>query len=79
MIVHSPKTEHCGKAKRTFPIFPELRGYLLEAQEMAMKKEDRVFPDVHEDSNLRTETRRILVRSGITEEIPRFYQNCSSR
>lgn len=78
LIVRSPKTEHCGKAKRMVPIFPELRRYLLEAQELALEKEDRVFPDMHEDSNLRTETQRILTRAGITDDIPRFFQNCRS-
>jgi integrase len=34
-IVHSPKTEHFGKATRRVPIFSELRHYLLEAQELA--------------------------------------------
>jgi len=77
-IVHSPKTEHCGKDKRVLPIFAELRPYLLEAQELAPEMEDRVFRDVDEESNLRTETLRILNRAGITEEIPRFFQNCRS-
>jgi hypothetical protein len=77
-IVHSPKTEHCGKDKRVVPIFAELLPYLLEAQELAPEKEDRVFRDVDGESNLRTETLRILTRAGITDEIPRFYQNCRS-
>ena len=79
IIVHSPKTEHFGKAKRKVPIFPERRHHLLEGQEIATEKEYRVFPDIHEDSNLRTEARRILTRAGITEDIPRFYQRSSSR
>ncbi len=37
-----------------------------------------MFPDIHAETNLRTETQRILIRAGITEEIPRFYQNCRS-
>ena len=77
-IVHSPKTEYCGKDKRVVPIFAELLPYLLEAQELAPEKEDRVFRDVDGESNLRTETLRILTRAGITDEIPRFYQNCRS-
>ena len=77
-IVHSPKTEHCGKDKRVVPIFAELLPYLLEAQELAPENDDRVFRDIDEDSNLRTETLRILTRAGITDEIPRFYQNCRS-
>lgn len=76
--VLSPKTEHCGKAKRLTPIFPELRRYLLEAQEIAPEKEDRVFSDIHEDTNLRTELDRILARAGVTEDVPRFFQNCRS-
>ena len=36
MLVHSPKTEHhAGKATRMVPIFPELRPYLEDAQELA--------------------------------------------
>ena len=65
-----------SKEKRLTPIFSELRHYLLEAQELAPEKEDRVFPDVREDSNFRTETTRILKRVGVTDEIPRFFQNC---
>jgi len=36
MLIHSPKTEHhAGKATRMVPIFPELRPYLEDAQELA--------------------------------------------
>ena len=35
MVIHSPKTEHCGKATRLVPIFPELRPYLEEAWDAA--------------------------------------------
>ncbi len=77
-IVHSPKTEHCGKEKRLVPIFAELRPWLLEAQELAPDGSDRVFLNIDEETNLRTETLRILERAGVTEEIPRFFQNCRS-
>jgi integrase len=77
-IVHSPKTEHCGKSKRVVPIFGELRPHLWEAFEMAPDGQDRVFTDVDAESNLRTETQRVLTNAGITDEIPRFYQNCRS-
>ena len=76
-IVHSPKTEHCGKFSRIVPIFRELLPYLLDARELAPDDDDRIFPDIHENSNLRTETLRVLKRSGVGE-IPRFFQNCRS-
>ena len=60
------------------PIFKELMPYLLEAQEIATEGEDRVFRDVDPDSNLRTNTLKTLRRTGITDEIPRFFQNCRS-
>ncbi|MEO2018882.1 MAG: thermonuclease family protein [Fuerstiella sp.] len=78
LIVHSPKTEHCGKRKRIVPIFGELKSYLLDAHERAPDHADRVFSDIDEETNLRTETLRIMERAGITEEVPRFYQNCRS-
>jgi hypothetical protein len=45
---------------------------------LAPGKDDRVFRDIDEESNLRTETQRILKRAGITDDVPRFYQNCRS-
>ena len=77
-IVRSPKTEHCGKANRTVPIFPELLPYLLEAAERRPQGQEKVFRDIHEDTNLRTATERILKRCGVADGIPRFYQNCRS-
>ena len=77
-IVHSPKTEHCGREKRVVPIFAELLPYVLDGRELAADGVDDVFPDIDADSNLRTETQRILTRAGITDEVPRFFQNCRS-
>ncbi len=37
-----------------------------------------VFSDIDEDSNLRTEVDRLLRRVGITEDVPRFFQNARS-
>ena len=49
-IVHSPKTEGKGKAKRVVPIFGELRPYLADAFELAPEGEDRIFPEIGEKS-----------------------------
>ena len=72
------RTEAHGKATRVVPIFQELMPYFQDAYDLAPDGEDRLFSDIHEDSNLRTETTRILKRAGITDEIPRFFQNCRS-
>jgi len=77
-VVHSPKTEHCGKTTRVVPIFSELRPYIDEAFDATPDGQDKVLPDIDEDSNLRTETLRILKRAGIADAVPRFYQNCRS-
>ncbi len=78
MTVHSPKTEHCGRSSRTVPIFPEVLPYLLEARERAADGQLMVFSDIDEESNLRTEVDRLLGRVGITEDVPRFFQNTRS-
>ena len=77
-VVRSPKTEHFGKGSRIVPIFPELRPYLLEAAEQRPEGQEKVFRDIDKNSNLRTETERILERCGFPDGIPRFYQNCRS-
>ena len=64
-IVHAPKTERHGKGTRVVPIFPELAPYLREAWEAAPEGEDRVFPHVTPDSNLRTWLGKVAVRAGV--------------
>ena len=48
------------------------------ASEIAPDHEDRIFRDIDEDSNLRTQVGRILTAAGITDDIPWFFQNCRS-
>jgi hypothetical protein len=36
------------------------------------------FPDIDEDSSFRTDVDRLLCRVGITEDVPRFFQNARS-
>ena len=64
-VVHAPKTERRGKGKRVVPIFQELAPLLREAWEAAHEGEDRVFPDITPESNLRTWLGKLAVRAGI--------------
>ena len=66
--VPSPKTEHIpGKEFRIIPLFPELRGTLLENFEQARPGESRVITIYPASTaNLRTQFTRIIERAGLT-------------
>ena len=64
-IVHAHKTERQGKGTRIVPIFPELAPYLQEAWEAAPEGEDRVFPNITPESNLRMWLGKVAVRAGV--------------
>ncbi len=84
MLIHSPKTEHHdGKATRYCPIFPELRDYLNELDEVADDGAVYVLEKIRPASakrgdwkatNLRTEFLRIIRRAGV-EPWPRLWHN----
>ena len=64
-IVHSPKTERKGKAKRIVPIFEKLYPYLLEAAESAPEGEDRIFPEIHEKKSMGSWIHKLAARAGV--------------
>jgi len=79
--VPSPKTEHIeGRGERFIPLFPELRGPLLDVFDQA--PEGAIYVVNHyrkPNSNLRTHFRRILRRAGVTPWPKLFHNLRSSR
>ena len=77
--VPSPKTEHLdGKGSRMIPLFPELRGLLLELFEQAEPGTEHVITRYRGASaNLRTQLHRIIRRAGL-EPWPKTFQNMRS-
>ena len=65
-VVHSPKTERKGKAKRIVPIFNQLYPYLVEAFEMATEGEDRIFPEIHDKKSMGSWIRKLADRAGVS-------------
>jgi integrase len=79
-VVHvvSPKTEHCGKGRRTVPLFPELRVVLRDAFEAAPDKSVYVLHRHRAESqNLRQGLERIIVKAGLTQW-PKLFVNLRS-
>ena len=76
MTVHSPKTEHHeGRAKRTIPLFPELREHLQAARREAAPGEAFVVTHSRDRAaNLRTTFLRIVKRAELTPW-PKPFQN----
>ena len=84
MKVTSPKTEHhAGKDSRTVPLFPELRPFLEEANELATEgaeylveryRKGSMGPKGWRNCNLRTQFERIIKRAGL-EPWPRLFHN----
>ena len=76
MIVTSPKTErHEGGESRVVPLFPELRKYLDEADEIAPKRSEFVITRYRDtNSNMRTTFQKIIKRAGLTPW-PKLMQN----
>ena len=79
MIVTSPKTErHEGGESRVVPLFPELRKYLDEADEIAPERTEFVITRYRDtDSNMRTTFQKIIKRAGLTPW-PKLMQNLRS-
>jgi integrase len=79
MLVRSPKTEHHeGHESRWVPIFPELRPFIDEAWERAVKGQEHVIARWRDTNvNLRTHLLRIIKRAGLTAW-PRLFQNLRS-
>ncbi len=77
--VQSPKTEHHpGGESRLVPIFPELRPYLEDAQQLAPKDAEYVITRYRtSNANLRTQMNRIIKRAGI-EPWSKPFQNLRS-
>jgi hypothetical protein len=65
MTVPSPKTEHQNKPYRVVPLFPELRPYLEDAQQLAGDSVYVVKRYRDDTQNLRTQLMRILKRAGV--------------
>ena len=79
MLVRSPKTEHHADHESRFvPIFPELRGYLLEAFEQAEPGAEFVITSHRlKCGNLRAHMGRIIERAGV-KPWPKMFQNLRS-
>jgi integrase len=77
--VPSPKTEHIeGRASRFIPLFPELRGPLMEAFEAAAPGDEHVITRYRDGKqNLRTHFKRIISRAGL-EPWPKLFHNLRS-
>jgi integrase len=76
MTVRSPKTEHHeGGAMRIVPIFPELRPYLEEAQELYGDKSEFVICRYRSaNANLGTQLLKIINRAGV-KPWPKLFHN----
>jgi integrase len=74
--VPSPKTEHIeGHESRIIPLFPELRGPLLEVFEQAEPGVEHVITRYRDgNQNLRTHFERIIRRAGL-EPWPKLFHN----
>lgn len=75
ITVRSPKTEHHeGKAQRSIPLFPELRGPLLDLFALADEGAEHVITRYRAGSNLNPQFRRIIERAGVAAW-PRAFHN----
>lgn len=85
ITVHSPKTEHHeGKATRLIPLFPEIRQYLEDAQQVAPDGSEFVFNKLRrrvdqkqsgwKAVNLRTTFMKIVKRAGF-DPWPKLWHN----
>jgi len=74
--VRSPKTErHDGHGSRVVPMFPELRGPLLDAYEAAPDGAEHVITTYRDTTqNLRTQFKRLIRRAG-HEPWPKLWHN----
>ena len=63
--VHAPKTEGHGKGVRVVPIFEKLAPLFWEAWVAAPEGEDRIFPNITPETNLRTWLGKLADRAGV--------------
>ncbi len=64
---HSSKTaRHAGHESRVVPLFPELRPFLEAVFDAAEPGTESVITRYRDDSNLRTQLKRIIQRAGLT-------------
>ncbi len=67
MTVHSSKTaRHAGHESRVVPLFPELRPYLEAVFDAAEPGTASVITGYRDNSNLRTQLKRIIKQAGLT-------------
>jgi integrase len=78
-IVHSPKTEGQGKAKRTVPIFKELYPFFCEAFEAAPEGIDRIYPEFTAKKSLGSFIDKTATRAGVVLWVKPFQNMRSSR
>ena len=78
-IVHSPKTEGQGKAKRFVPIFKELYPFFREAFESAPESVDRVFPEFTAEKSLGAFIAKTATRAGVVLWVKPFQNMRSTR
>ena len=72
MLVHSPKTEHhAGHATRVVPIFPALRPYLEDLQELAPAGTEFVLPSLRKSGATSGDWRNVNLGSQFTKIIKR--------
>ena len=64
-VVHAPKTEGHGKGTRIVPIFAELAPLFREVWVAAPEREDRIFPNITPETNLRTWLGKLADRAGV--------------
>ncbi|MCA9103270.1 MAG: site-specific integrase, partial [Planctomycetales bacterium] len=78
VTVPSPKTaHHAGMASRVIPLFPELRPYLEDPQELSGNSEYCITWYHDRNTNLRTGIRRIAANGGV-KMWPKPFQNMRS-
>jgi len=78
-IVHSPKTEGQGQAKRVVPIFKELYPFFREAFEAAPEGIDRVYPEFTAKKSLGSFIEKVATRAGIVLWVKPFQNMRSTR
>ena len=78
-IVHSPKTEGQGKAKRTVPIFKELYPFFREAFDVAPEGVDRVFPEIAPQKSLGSFIVKLATKADIVLWVKPFQNMRSTR
>ncbi len=77
LTVYSPKTEHHeGKESRVVPLFPAVEAELLKLYTLdgEASKDDRIFPMISPETNLRTALLRLIKAAGV-KQWPKLWHN----